>query len=134
MGYTDGTLIKVGNEIIPFRFMKYDSIQCTYETLDLDSYRNGDGDLIRNALANRKIKVEFETPYMYKADKDALMALISRNYVSAQEQSVMLTAYIDEIDDYVTQKAYLVNTTFKKAQNSPNGMIYAPTRICFIGY
>ena len=127
-------LIEVGTYVIPDKFIKYDSWQSTYETVDYDSYRDANGYLHRNALPDRKIKVEFETPYLYKKDWDALMAAISGQYISSVEQSANITAYIDEIGDYVTQKCYLVNVNPKVAQNSPLGIIYQPTRICWIGY
>lgn len=127
-------LIEVGTYVIPDKYIKYDSWQSTYETVDFDSYRDANGYLHRNALADRKIKVEFETPYLYKHDWDALMTAIRGQYISAVEQSANITAYIDEIGDYVTQKCYLVNVNPKVAQNSPLGIIYQPTRICWIGY
>lgn len=129
-----GYHIRVGNTVIPEKYIKYDSLQTTYETLDLDSYRDANGNLHRNALSHRSVKVEFETPYLYHRDMQNLMSIIRNNYVSAKEQSVNLSVYIDELDDYVEQKCYLVNTTWKKAQNSPLGYIYQPTRIAFIGY
>lgn len=130
----DGYLLKINNIEIPPKFIKYDSYQNTYETLDLDSYRDANGVLHRNALAHRCGKVEFETPYLYKNQMEDLMYLIRSNFISQQEQDANITAYISEIDNYVTQRMYLVNTTFKIAQNSPNGFIYSPTRICFIAY
>jgi len=130
-------LIKVGDYTIPDSCIKYDSWSSIFETLDWDSYRDMAGTAHRNALADRKIKVEFNTPYMHKQDFDALMRGIRSQFVTEEqqrEQCAMVTAYIDEIDDYVTQKAYLVNVNPKVAQNSPTGIIYQPMRICFIGY
>lgn len=127
-------LIEVGTYVIPDKFIKYDSWQSTYETVDFDSYRDADAYLHRNALPSRKIKVEFETPYLYKKDFDELMTNIRSQFVSSVEQSALITAYIDEIGDYVTQKCYLVNINAKVEQNSPLGAIYKPTRIAWIGY
>lgn len=127
-------LIEVGTYVIPDKFIKYDSWQSTYETVDFDSYRDADAYLHRNALPSRKIKVEFETPYLYKKDFDELMSNIRAQFVSSVEQSALITAYIDEIGDYVTQKCYLVNINAKVEQNSPLGAIYKPTRIAWIGY
>lgn len=130
-------LVKVGDYTIPDKFIKYDSWSCIYETLDYDSYRDANGDLHRNALGNRKLKVEFNTPYLYKHDFDELMAGIRSQFVTEaqqREQSANVTAYIDELGDYVTQKCYLVNVNPKIAQNSPVEHIYQPTRICFIAY
>lgn len=129
-----GYLIKVGTYTIPSSAIKYDSWSSIYETQDYDSYRDENGLLHRNALASRKMKVEFNTPYMYKQDFDSLMAGIRGQFISSVEQSANVTAYIDELGDYVTQKCYLVNVNPKVAQNSPNGHIYQPTRICFIAY
>ena len=130
----NGNLISVGSYTIPNNFIKYDSWSSTYETVDYDSYRDANGDLHRNALEGRKLKVEFSTPYMYKSDFDTLMSNIRSNFLSSVEQSANVTAYVDELGDYVTQKCYLVNVNAKIAQNSPVGIIYQPTRICFIGY
>ena len=127
-------LIQVGSYQIPNKFIKYDSWSSTYETQDYDSYRDENGLLHRNALASRKMKVEFNTPYIYKSDFDTLMAGIRGQFITAKEQDANVTAYIDEIADYVTQRCYLVNVNPKVAQNSPNGIIYQPTRICFIAY
>lgn len=127
-------LIEVGTYVIPNKFIKADSWQSTYETVDFDTYRDANAYLHRNALANRKIKVEFETPYMYKKDFDTLMLNIRNQYISSVEQSANITAYVDEIGDYVTQKCYLVNVNPKVAQNSPLGIIYQPIRIAWIGY
>lgn len=130
----DNYLIMVGSYTIPNKYIKYDSWSSTYETLDFDSYRDANGLLHRNALADRKLKVEFSTPYMRKSDWDALMTGIRGQFISSTEQSANVKAYIDEIGDYVTQKCYLVNVNPKIAQNSPTGIIYQPTRICFIAY
>ena len=130
----NGYLLKVGDYTVPNKYIKFDSWSSTYETLDFDSYRDMNGLLHRNALADRKLKVEFNTPYIYKSDFDSLMANIRAEFLSATEQSANVTAYIDELGDYVTQKCYLVNINAKVAQNSPFGQIYQPTRICFIAY
>ena len=127
-------LVKIGNYTIPNKYIKFDSWSSVYETLDWDSYRDMSGKLHRNALTERKIKVEFTTPYIYKSDFDALMSNIRSQFTDAVEQKGSVTAYIDELGDYVTQDAYLVNVNPKVAQNSPFGIIYQPTRICFIGY
>ena len=127
-------LVKIGTYTIPNKYIKFDSWSSIYETLDWDSYRDMAGTLHRNALSSRKIKVEFTTPYMYKSDFDALMTGIRGQFTDSTEQKGSVTAYIDELGDYVTQDAYLVNVNPKVAQNSPFGIIYQPTRICFIGY
>lgn len=127
-----GYQLKVGTYEVPNKFIKYDSWQSTYETLDFDSYRDANGLLHRNAVS-RKLKVEFETPIMYKSDFDTFMTNI-RGQLTGLEQYGQVKAYIDELGDYVEQKCYLVNVNPKIQQNSPLGLIYQPCRICFIAY
>lgn len=133
MAYTEGFLLKVGNDIIPLKYMKFDSFKCTLNSLDLDSYRNANGELVRNAIA-KKIKVDFQTPHLYMSEKNALMALINNNYTNVLERKAYIKAYCDELDEYVEGYAYLVDPDFEKQQNSSNGFIYKPTRICFVQY
>ena len=125
--------VKLGNDILPREFIKHDSLQVTLNTLDVDSYRNANGTLVKNTVAN-KVKVEFETPYLYMNKKNELMNLISSNYVNALDRSFYVTVYVDELDDYKTVLCYLVDPVFKKQQNSPSGIIYQPTRIAFVEF
>lgn len=127
-------LVKVGNYTIPENFIKYDSFSALYSTTDLDSYRDANGVLHRNALSHKVAKVEFETPYMYSSDVDTLMSNIRSNFTSLVEKKANVSVYIKEINDYVTGYMYMPDVTFQIAQNSPNGFIYAPIRIAFIGY
>lgn len=127
-------LVKVNGVKLGNKFFKFDSYQATFETLDLDSYRDTNGELHRNALDHRCMKVEWETPYMYENDMNSLMALIRSNYLSAKEQSIIVECYNPEMNNYITQKMYLANVTFKVAQNSPFGIIYQPTRFALIAY
>ena len=127
-----GYQLKVGTYEVPNKYIKFDTWQSCYETLDFDSYRDSNGLLHRNAVS-RKLKVEFETPIMYKSDFDAFMTSL-RGQLTGTEQYAEVKAYIDEIGDYVTQKCYLVNMKPKIQQNSPLGIIYQPCRIAFIAY
>ena len=125
--------IKFGNDTLSQEFIKHDSLQVTMNTVDVDSYRNANATLVKNTVAN-KIKIEFETPYLYMSKKNELMNLISSHYINALDRSLMVTVYVDELNDYRTVKCYLVDPVFKKQQNSPVGIIYQPTRIAFVEF
>ena len=125
--------IKFGNDTLSQEFIKHDSLQVTMNTVDVDSYRNANATLVKNTVAN-KIKIEFETPYLYISKKNELMNLISSHYINALDRSLMVTVYVDELNDYRTVKCYLVDPVFKKQQNSPSGIIYQPTRIAFVEF
>lgn len=125
--------IKIGNTILPEKFIKIDSYDASYPALDLDAFRDANSTLHRNVIG-RKLKVEFQTPYMYQSDLTELMTLITSNFLTALEQDLMITCYYKLTDSYITQRCYLVDPNFKIAQNSRWGKIYSPTRICFIAY
>ena len=61
MAYS-GFLIKVDDYIIPFRYIEAKKYKCGIKGQDLDSYRDANGILHREALVNVAIKVEWETP------------------------------------------------------------------------
>lgn len=129
-----GYLIKIGNTVIPERFMKTDSFDASYPALDLDAFRDANSDLHRNVVG-RKLKVEFSTPYMYDFQlKELFNDYINPNILTQLEQDCNITCYYKKADDYITQHCYLVDPNFKISQNSQLGFIYSPTRICFIGY
>lgn len=128
-----GYYIKLGNDTLSYEFMKHDSYQGTLNTLDVDSYRNANGDLVKNTVT-QKLKVEFETPYLYMPKKTELMSFIRSHYINALDRSLYITAYVDELDDYRTCKVYLVDPPFKIQQNSKSGIIYQPTRIAFVEF
>ena len=128
-----GYLIKIGNTVIPERFMKVDSFDASYPALDLDAFRDANSDLHRNVIGI-KLKVEFSTPYMYEFQLQELMAIINANILTELEQDCMITCYYKKTGEYITQRCYLVDPNFKISQNSRLGFIYSPTRICFIAY
>lgn len=119
---------------IPMKYIAVESFAVTYSTLDLDSYRDANGLLHRNALAHKCAKVEFETPHMYASELDTLLANIKAKYISDIEKSVTVEVYVKELDQYVTQKMYVPDIQTAIFQNSRYGYIYKPTRIAFIAY
>ena len=73
MAYS-GFLIKVGNYTVPFRYIEAKKYKCGIKGQDLDSYRDANGILHREALSNVSIKTEWETPG--DIDEKALRALM----------------------------------------------------------
>lgn len=132
-----GYLIKIGNYIVPFKYIKFDSYSALLSTTDLDSYRDADGKLHRNALSHKPSKAEWETPAMLDNEQFAdLMRNIRNQYISAVEKNATVTMYIPEIDDYVTQEMYLPDVTVSiYRHNKDTGKLqYNSIRFAFIGY
>lgn len=130
-----GYLIKVGNYQIPHKFIKADTYSPYRNVQDLDSYRDGNGVLHRNALEHVPCKVEFETPpLLTNIQFRELMSNIQANYINAIERKASVTLYIPETDSYETQEMYMPDIT-PKIYGIFNGVIkYNPIRLAFIGY
>ena len=130
-----GYLIKVGNYTIPHRYMRAETYQALYSTLDLDSTRLADGTLNREVLAHKVGKVEFETvPLLSNSEMNDLLSGIRGNYTNALEKCANVTFYVPEYDTYVTQKMYVPDITFTMYLADSSKVQYEQTRIAFIGY
>lgn len=130
-----GYLIKVGDYTIPYKYIKFNTFQSFMSVTDLDSYRDANGVLHRNALSHRPCKCEFETPAMMTTDEFAiLMSNIRSQYTIPAERKATCTVFIAEIDDYVTQDMYMPDPqpTFYSANTGKLQM--NSCRLAFIGY
>ena len=114
MSYSSSAgLLSVGGVTIPMKYMKAESYIVTRSVTDLDSFRDADGKLHRNALSHVLYKVEFNTPPMLtNTDVKNLMSIFQAAYTVPKERKLVMTAYIPEIDDYITQDAYIPDPAF----------------------
>lgn len=131
----NGYLIKVGSYIIPFKYIKFNTFQSFMSITDLDSYRDANGELHRNALSHIVCKCEFETPAMLTTEDFAdLMSNIRSNYTLASERKATCSVYVAEIDDYIEQDMYMPDPqpTFYSVHTGKLEM--NPCRLAFIGY
>ena len=132
-----GYLVKIGNYTLPYKYIKFDSYSVFMSVTDLDSYRDANGVLHRNALQHRPNKCEFETPAMLDNEQFAeLMRNISNQYTVPSERKATVTLYIPEIDDYVTQDMYMPDPQPSIYRHNPNTgkLQYNSIRLAFIGY
>lgn len=134
MAYS-GWLVKVGEYTIPAKkFIKAESYSAYVNMQDLDPWTDANGYTHRTAVELKAMKIEFETPAMLtNKDFSELMANIRSNYTVPRARQFLLTAYIPEYDDYMTQTAYMADFTPQMYSNA-NGVIkYNPVRLAFIG-
>lgn len=131
----NGYLIKVGNYTIPHKYIKAETYQALYSTIDLDSTRLANGTLNREVLEHHVGKVEFETiPLMDNEQLNDLLSNIRNNYTNALEKKANVTFYVPEYDRYETQEMYVPDITFTMYFADGNKVKYNPVRIAFIGY
>ena len=130
-----GWLIKVGDYTIPAkRFIKAESYSAYVNMQDLEPWTDANGYVHREAVDLKALKVEFETPPMLtNSDFEELMSNIRRNFTVPKARQCVVTAYIPEYDDYVTQTAYLADFTPQMYGNYHGVIHYNPVRLAFIG-
>lgn len=128
-------LIAVGGVSIPIRFMKAETYIATRSITDLDSYRDANGVLHRNALEHEIYKIEFNTPpLMTNKDIKEFMDICKNAYTIPKERKLTMTAYIPELDDYITQDAYMPDANFTIYWVNGSEIKYNAVRVAFIGY
>jgi hypothetical protein len=134
MAYS-GFLIKIGNYEFPRKYIQAQSYVVGRYGQDLDSARDADGNLQRNALDNFLPKVEFTTvPMLTNTEFASIMSKISENYVNDTEKKALATIYIPETDSYMTQYVYVPDIEPTMYYADDNIIKYNPIRFAFIGY
>lgn len=131
MAFNGSWYIKVGNYPIPLEYMAYRTYKSSTNVQDLDSYRDGDGVLHRNALPHIVHKAEFETPILTNKQFRTLMSNIRANLTNVANRDATIKMYVEETDSYVEIDTYMPGTM---EFTHFNKQIYEPTRIAFIEY
>jgi hypothetical protein len=133
MAYS-GFLLKIGDYTFPEEMIALNSYSPYVNMQDVDPWTDENGELHRNPIDLKALKVEFETKNMLTSTQFAeIMRNIRANYISEKGRSCYITAYIPEYDDYVTQFGYLAD--FQPQIYSTGGGVvrYNSIRLAFIG-
>lgn len=127
--------VKVGEYIIPLKFMNSGTYKGYRSVLDLDTYTDANGQLHRDTLDHVPCKAEFETPpMMTDTEYDELMGNIEKNFIDELERKANVTIYIPEKRTYITQEMYMPDVT-PTVHSVLNGEVrYDSIRLAFIGY
>lgn len=134
MAYS-GFLIRAGDYEIPLEYISCQTYKVTRSIQDLNSYRDSNGELHREALRHTLEKVEFETvPKLYGNEMGKLIKGISDNYIIAGERKVLATVFIPEINDYVTREMYVPDIQFAIDDATQTDIRYGSSKITFIAY
>ena len=135
MSYS-GYLIKIGDYKIPHKYIKADSYQAYVNMQDLEPWTDTNGYLHREKTVSlNALKVEFDTPAMLtnKQFEDDLIANIRKQFVKEVGKECYITAYIPELNKYVTQYGYMADFTPQMYQVIGNTIKYDSVRLAFIG-
>lgn len=135
----DGTLLTVGNYAITGDiYINAKSYKVTRNTQDLDSYNDANGYLHRFVLPHNPVKIEFQTrPDMTNEEWNDFWGPIASQFPDGRtstERKVSVTAYVPELDDYVTEDMYIPDPEMTINHITDNVIFYDAVRIAFIGY
>ena len=129
----NGYLIKIGNYTVPMSAMIAQTYKVTYAVLDLDSYRDANGILHRNAL--RKVPtVSVTLNPMNSSQIQTIFTAIRSRYTNATERKVSASVYIPETDSYYDGNFYIPDTEFTIDKIIGGTVFYDPVTLQLIGY
>ena len=138
MGFA-GYLIKIGSFDTFFnKYISAESYSTAKKVFDIDSYRDANGVLHRNALDHLSYTISFNLTPMSSDGVEEFMAAIRQNFTSALERKVTVTFFVPENNDYVTAEFYMPDIEFSINHIDANTIVpviyYDETPIKFIGY
>lgn len=131
-----GYLIKIGSN--PDKFFEHYIIAQSYKVskkiIDLNSYRDGNGELRRNALDHVSYTINFDVKAMDNERMQTFLEAIRSNFSVQKERKVSVTFYLPESDGYETADFYMPDPEFTITKIENNQVYFANTTIKFIGY
>ena len=121
---------------IPLKYIRYETYQITpQQTIDLDSYRSENGNLLRNPVAT-KCKLEFNTPLMTDTQWGEIWNIIKAGFNNNTERKLKLKYYDTLSATYKTGYFYVpdVQTTIRNIEEAEGVINYQEIRLAFIEY
>lgn len=133
----NGYLLKVGNTTFPLSFVYKESYSVTpNRRMDLDSFRDANGELHRTVLDHAPSTISFSTVPMDNVKLAQMMNLIRSNYVNEQEKKIYLEYYCPDKDEYQTGNFYVPDIEFPihMVDLEKNKILYKSFKLEFIEY
>lgn len=131
----NGYLIKVGSYDTFFNsYITSASYKVAKKVIDVDSYRDANGVLHRNAMEHLSYTIEFETKPLDNTRAETLMSAFRSNFIIPIERKLSLTFYVPEDNTYVTTDCYMPDIEFNIDHIEGNVIKYKAFTIKFIGY
>ena len=135
MGY-NGYLIKIGTFTFPLKYIEYGTYKVKVNGQDIDSFRNANGILTRNALEHMPLSISFDILDGLDNEtfeKDIMKPMRDR-YENSNEKDVTMEVFVPEINGYITQKVYKVDTEFTIDDIEENLVYYDTVSFEFVRY
>lgn len=130
-----GYLIQIGGNSTFFnKFIVAQSYKVAKKVLDLDSYRDANGLLHRNALDHLSYTIEFDVKPLNDTRMQEFLSAITSAFSPAIERKVEITFYLPEEGIYKTSHFYMVDPELTIDHIENNMIHYSTTTVKFIGY
>ena len=132
----EGYLIKIGyNSSLFNNFIVFKSYKVSKKILDVDSYRDANGLLHRQALEHLSYTVEFDLRPMKEASHAEIMEAITSCFTVPEERKLSVTFWLPETHEYVTADCYMPDPEITIiGEYNGTDLLYDKTTIKFIGY
>lgn len=104
-------LLKIGDYTVPSKYISAQNYGAWVNTQTLDPYTDSNGLLHMSFLPEAPLKVEFTLPAMLTNNEFAsfMKEIKSQTIDGNVRRKFYCTAYIPELDDYVTELSYLAD-------------------------
>jgi hypothetical protein len=131
-----GYLIKIGSNPDMFfeHFIIAQSYKVSKKIIDLNSFRDGNGELKRNALDHVSYTINFDIKPLNNTRMQEFLNAIRSNFSVAKERKVAVTFYNPESDSYITADFYMPDPEFNIEKIEAGQVYFRQTTIKFIGY
>ena len=135
----EGYLVKIGyNSTFFNNYIVFESYKVSKKIIEVDSYRDANGKLHRQALEHLSYVVEFDLRPLREAAHAEIMEAINSSFTTPEERKLSLTFWLPETHEYVTADCYMPDPeiTIKGlyGRSAPFDVSYDTTHMKFIGY
>ena len=134
----EGYLLKFGNEILPNKYLYYDSYSATpNQRTEIEAYRDDyTQELFRTTSEGVKTKIEATIKPMWLEDKMEYMDIIKNGLVDKLQRKYEVTYWNDEDASYSTGYFYIPDTQFSihRIDTEKNSMLYNAFKLTLIEY
>lgn len=134
----EGYLFQFGEFIFPNEHIKFDSYDIAPDQRqDMDSFTNGKGITVRNALEHTKTNITFSTLPMSGSEMGSIMSNMTKNYKNVNETDADCVYFNPRTYRYSTGHFYLdpsIKFRIKKADKDGAEINYGEMQWTFIEY
>lgn len=138
MARYEGYLFQFGDYMFPNEHISFESYDIAPDQRqDLDSFRNGKGVTIRNALEHTKTNITFSTLPMSGTEMEKITSNLARNYKNVNETDADCVYFNPRLCQYSIGHFYLdpsVKFRIKKVDEAGREIEYGEMQWIFIEY